>query len=242
MKPENIIRIKKTVFMIGVAAMALSAGAAGAALVANAVIGSFSLSSYSGVAPVAQNVIKPSATKVDFAAKSVVVLYKKKTAALALDKIFLPGDEAENGVVLTSDGWIVTSSSALAGRDALVAVFSDKTTAAVDPASAVRDDAAGLAFIKIDGHDLDVASFGDDTTLLAGEPVFSVSPNAVADAVVLAPRLLPVQAKTDYVESTALRPCRIGRGRRFRQFGRVGYGRRHRRAGVVHLRSSARTL
>jgi hypothetical protein len=67
MKPENIIRIKKTVFMIGVAAMALSAGAAGAALVANAVIGSFSLSSYSGVAPVAQNVIKPSATKVDFA-------------------------------------------------------------------------------------------------------------------------------------------------------------------------------
>ena len=202
MKPENIIRIKKTVFMIGVVAMALSAGAAGAALVANAVIGSLSFSSYSGVAPVTQNTIKPSTTKVDFAAKSVVVFYKKKAGATPLDKIFLPGDEAGNGVVLTSDGWVVTSSSVLAGRGALTAVFSDKTTAMVDPASAVRDDATGLVFIKIAGHDLDVASFGDDTTLLAGDPVFSVSPNAVADAAVLAPRLLPVQAKTDYVEST----------------------------------------
>ena len=184
--------------------MAFAAGAAGAALVANAVIGSFSsLSSSFGATPVAvQRVTKTDTTKVGLAAESTVVLYKKKAGTLPLDKIFLPSDEVGGGVVLTSDGWIITSSAALAGRGQFTAVFADKTAVDLDPTKVVRDDATGLAFIKTDAQDLAVASFGDDTVLQPADPVFSVSPNAVITAAVLAPRMLPVQVKTDYVEST----------------------------------------
>ena len=208
MNPENTIRVKKTVFMAGVTAMALAAGAAGAALVANAVLGSLSLSSYSGAAPVtAQSMTKSNTTKVGLAAKSTVALYKEKTGATPLDKVFLPSDEVGGGVVLTSDGWIITSSLVFTGHEELTAVFADKTAVALDPAKAVRDDATGLVFIKIDARDLAVASMGDDTALAAADPVFSVSPNAVVSAVVLAQRALPAQAKIDYVESTE----RLGR-------------------------------
>jgi len=202
MNPKNIIRIKKTVFMIGVAAMALAAGAAGAALIADSVVGSLALPFSSEATPVSLSAAKPDTSKVSLAAKSSIALYKKKVGATALDKVYLPGDEAGAGAVLTSDGWIVTSSALLASRDGFVAVFADKTTAPIDPTKAVHDAATGLSFIKIAAHDLPVASFGDDTALNAADPVFSVSPDAVVAADVLAARRLPAQTKTDYVEST----------------------------------------
>jgi len=214
MKTENIIRIKKTVFMIGVAAMALAAGATGAALVANAVIDSFSLSTASGIAATsAPSAVKSDTTKVGLSAKSTFILYKKKAGATPLDKVYLPSDAAGGGVALTSDGWIVVSSAALAAHNQLVASFGDKTAVAVDPAKAVRDDATGLAFIKTDARDLAVASLGDDTALSAADPVFSVTPDAVIPAAVLAPRQLPAQAKSDYVESTERLDRRIITGK-----------------------------
>jgi|GEM_PF-3012114 len=203
MKPENIIRIKKTVFMIGVVAMALAAGAAGAALVANAVIGSLSFSSSLGAAPVAvQRAAKSDTTKVGLAEKGTVALYKNRTGATPLDKIFLPADRVGVGVVLTSDGWIVVPSADLLGHNELAAVFADKTSLSLDPSKAVRDDATGLSFVKIAARDLSVASFGDDTVLQSTDPVFSVGPDAVVSAAVLAQRSLPIQVKIDYVEST----------------------------------------
>jgi serine protease Do len=202
MQPEKIIRVKKAVFMIGVVAMALAAGASGAALVASELVGSLPLSSAVAPAPAARSAAKLDVTKVDLAAKGTVVIYKKKVGTAALDKIFLPNDIVGGGAVLTSDGWIIASSSVLAGRGDLVAVFGDKSSAPVDATKVVRDDATGLAFIKTDAHDLAVASFGDDTALAAADPVFSVSPNAIVSASVLSQRTVPVQAKADYVEST----------------------------------------
>ena len=203
MKPENNIRFKKTAFMIGTVALALAAGAAGAALVVNELIGTLQLSSSVVPAPPpTRAAAKLDVTKVDLAAKGTVVLYKKKIGTSSLDKIFLPGDIVGGGAVLTSDGWIITSAAALANHGDLVAVFADKSSAAVPETGAVSDDATGLAFIKTDAHDEAVASFGDDTALAAADPVFSVSPNAIVSASVLSQRTIPAQAKTDYVEST----------------------------------------
>ncbi len=203
MQPENIIRVKKTVFLVGVIAMSLAAGATGAALIASELIGSLPLSSSSvSAVPAARPAVKLNVTKVDLAAKGTAVLYKKKIGTSPLDKIFLPNDIVGGGAVLTSDGWLITSAAVLAGHGDLVAVFGDQSSADVDAAAAVRDEATGLAFVKTDAHDLAVASFGDDTALAAADPVFSVSPNAVVAASVLSQRTLPVQAKNDYVEST----------------------------------------
>ena len=93
MTPENTSRVKKIVFMIVVVAMALAAGASGAALVANSLVGSLQSSSVSvTAAPAVRTIAKPDATKVGLAAKGSVVLYRKKTGAAPLDKVYLPGD------------------------------------------------------------------------------------------------------------------------------------------------------
>jgi len=203
MKLENISRTKRLAFVFGAAAVALAAGAAGAALIVDSVAGSLAVSLSSGIAsPSSRIVASVAVTKVAQAAKGSLILYKNKTAAAALDKIFLPADAVGGGVVLTSDGWIIVSSAAIAGRDQLTAVFGDKTTALVDPSKAVRDDATGLSFIKTNERDPSVAAFGDDTALSPADSVFSLSPDAAVSASVISARTLPAQTKTDYVEST----------------------------------------
>lgn len=218
MNLENTSRIKRIAFFSGTVVLALVAGAAGAAVVGSALMNSFSVSPGFVVSTVSRPAAKTDVTKVGEAAKSSIFLYKKQAGTSALDKAYLPSEAMGGGVVLTSDGWVVTASATLAGRDTLVAVFSDKTSLVVDPAKAVRDEATGLAFIKLEAQRLAVASFGDDTTVRAADPVFSVGPQSIVAASVLAPRVLPVRTKIEYVESTD----RLGRRMIMDRSGLVG--------------------
>jgi S1-C subfamily serine protease len=199
MKKDNIL--KQIIFAVGVVALAVSAGAAAAAILVNSLIGSVS-TPMATVAAQARPSIIVNGTKVSESVRSAVSIYKKRNGTSPLDKVLLPADEAGAGAVLTADGWIVTAASVVSGTAPLTAVFADKTTATVDPAKAVRDDATGLAFIKTEGQRLTVASFGDDAALHASDPVFFSDSSSVSTAAALAPRRLPVSAKADYVEST----------------------------------------
>jgi len=75
------------------------------------------------------------------------------------------------GVVLTSDGWVLTHVDALAVQDPnrLIAVVDGKSY----PVRAVaRDGYSGAAFLKLDGVNFPVTSFGDDTQISSGDSLF----------------------------------------------------------------------
>jgi serine protease Do len=201
MKSATNARGKQWLLILGTVAMAFAAGLAGAAMIADYVSGSLAVSSGTVTVPV-RSAAKIDATKVSSSARAAVIFYKKHSGTAVLDKVFLPADAVGGGLVLTADGWLVSSSTVLAGRDPLVVVFSDKTTVTVDPTQAVNDPATGVAYIKCAAQHLTVAIFGDDTTLQPADPVFSVSDNAIVSATVLAPRQLPIVTRTDYVETS----------------------------------------
>lgn len=207
MKMENKSRGQRIVFIVGIAAMALAAGGAAASIVANSIVGSLSFSQPTTVPAPARPALSVNATRVSESTRSSVSIYKKRSGIAALDKVLLPSDEVGAGIVLTSDGWLVTSAAVVSGSAQLTAVFADKTTALLDPTKVVIDEATGIAFVKVDAQRLTVASFGDDTALHASDPIFLSDAASVLTVSVLEPRQLPVATKADYVESSE----RLGR-------------------------------
>jgi len=194
--------IKSLLLVMGLTAVAALAGVAGASLVADSLAEELAASAVQqSPAPVrpASNV---NATRVSESVRAAVSIYKKRTGASPLDKILLPSDEEGAGIVLTTDGWIALPAALLAGGNPLVAVFAGAPPAALDPAKAVRDDATGVAFVKLDAQRLTAAPFGDDAALRAADPIFLADSSRVITASVLSPRMLPVAAKADYLESS----------------------------------------
>ncbi len=212
MKPETVTREKRIVFMIGTVALAVAAGVAGAAMVANYMIGSISVPVNTTIVP-KRPTAKSDATKVSAASRSAVTFYKKRSGVTLLEKLPLPTDAVGSGMVLTADGWLVTATSVLAGNGPLIAVFADRTAVAVDPIKAVNDAATGVAYLKTDAQHLTVAVFGDDAVLQGADPVFSVGVDSIIASTVLAPRQLPVASRADYVESTERLARRIVMGK-----------------------------
>lgn len=181
-------------------AAGIAAGAAAAALIVSSMAGS-----YQAPAVISQPIARMPAvnlTKVSNAMKSAVTFYKTRTGASPLDKVFLPADEVGGGVVLTSDGWLASTSEVFAGHDELVAVFSDRTSQPVVVSKVIRDGATGLVFVKVNAQHLPVAVFGDNVSLSAGDSLYGVGLRSVQAVSVMAPRELSVQSKNDYVEST----------------------------------------
>jgi len=108
------------------------------------------------------------------AARAAVMLALAKTGEGTLGSAYVPGDALAAGVVLTSDGWIVTfGDGALAKAKRpqdLVAVIGTKAY----PAERwVVDDYSGAAFIKIEATNLPVTAFGSTETLEAGGTVYA---------------------------------------------------------------------
>lgn len=192
---------KQLLFSLLILTAALAAGAAAASLIANSIIGSMQLSQPTQQI-LSRQTFAPNATQVTEARRSTVTIYKKRVGSTALDKILLPDDKVGSGSVLTSDGWIMTATSALAGRDKLVVVLSDGSTSTIDSAKVVSDDATGISFVRIDAQRLTVASIGDDISLRPGDQVFAPDTLSVRPVAVLNTRDFPVATKYDLIEST----------------------------------------
>lgn len=102
---------------------------------------------------------------------SVVGIFPKKEVGETIwDSIYLPQQQLGNGLILTADGWIVTSNQVVTADskpEDLVVVMSDKTIADIE--SIVPDDASGSIFIKAKAQGLKVVKFGTNQTWLPGE-------------------------------------------------------------------------
>jgi serine protease Do len=138
---------------------------------------------------------------VSSAVRGSVVFYRAHTGT-GLDGIFLPTDIAGEGAVLTADGWVATGESVFSGHDQLVAVFADGLSASVPTDKVVKDDATGLAFVRVELDHLNVAPFGDDTALLPGENVYAPNGGGLNVFPVFAVRELPITARNDFIESS----------------------------------------
>lgn len=78
------------------------------------------------------------------------------------------------GVVISSDGWVLTSADVFRAGQAsqMVAVIDARV---YDVLEAKEDAATGALLVKLDGANLPVVSFGDDTALGILDPLFAAS-------------------------------------------------------------------
>ena len=105
---------------------------------------------------------------------------------------------AGSGVVVTPDGYVVTSAHVLAGADSGMAAFSDGRELPIEIVG--RDPLSDLAVVRVDGGRLDAATLGDADRLRVGQLVVAVgSPlgftgSVTAGVVSALGRSLPTQA------------------------------------------------
>lgn len=96
----------------------------------------------------------------------VVEFYLKKTGRVSFDAV---GDPAMSGLVMTSDGWLVTYPALGVSLNSTHIVIGNESYQAQ---KIVSDPATGAVFVKIDGQNLPVVAFGDGFAVEPTEQVF----------------------------------------------------------------------
>ena len=106
-------------------------------------------------------------------ALSLQDIYRKNIpSVVSINSAFLGGSSSGTGVVLSSDGFIVTNAHLVAEAVSVTVRLSDDR---VFQARIIgRDTASDLAVIQIDAQDLVPASFGDSSTLQVGDAVVAI--------------------------------------------------------------------
>lgn len=102
---------------------------------------------------------------------AVLIFTAKPESDDPLKSAYLPSDALAAGVVLTSDGWILSHGDAAAksaGKG--VAVVGGR---AYGIGESIADPFTGIVFLKVEGANLPVTAFGDESTMAPGSPVFS---------------------------------------------------------------------
>ncbi len=103
------------------------------------------------------------------AGASVAIFYPKATGA---GNIFFESAEAlGTGIVLTSDGWLVTTKGLInkIGESKYIILANKK---AYEAQTTIKDPASNLVFIKLEARDLPVAKLGDADLLVSGQTVY----------------------------------------------------------------------
>lgn len=102
---------------------------------------------------------------------SIVGVYKKKkTADNLLDKLFLPEDYLGQAVVLTSDGWLISTADIINSVQDRLIISYNKKIYEID--KLVKDDLSQVVFIKITAQNLPVIKLVDFTEVSDGQQVF----------------------------------------------------------------------
>ncbi|MBD3359362.1 MAG: PDZ domain-containing protein [Candidatus Buchananbacteria bacterium] len=134
---------------------------------------------------------------------SIVGVYKKKTTVKnLLDKIFLPADYLGQAVVLTSDGWLISTADVInSNKDNLIISY-DKQIYEID--KIIKDDLSRIVFIKITAQNLPVIRLVDFTDVNDGQQVFMY--NSYSDQLNLAniqdKRHKIINNKYDFISSS----------------------------------------
>lgn len=133
---------------------------------------------------------------------TVVGLYRKKTGDNALSQLYTPSELLGSGVILTSDGWLITSQSVLGSvATERVAVIYRNQQFAIE--QVVADQITGLVFLKIATKNLPVIILGDSDENMLGQ--LAVTINALGEAtvpIIEKPDFQPVDQSADFVLSS----------------------------------------
>ena len=118
-----------------------------------------------------------------------VPLYPRKTAAGAdlADRARAPYEAVAYAAALTSDGWLVTSQSALSQGPVEAEVDGHLLT----PQSQVSDPRTGMLFLKIDASALPVVGFSDTQALRSGSAMYAEGPEHLFTQATFAGSALP---------------------------------------------------
>ncbi|NQU83194.1 MAG: PDZ domain-containing protein [Parcubacteria group bacterium] len=102
---------------------------------------------------------------------SLVTFYSKKSVGgTVADNIYLEGDKLGYGVIITSDGWVVTSSNVLGDSTRVAVVTSDgKSYSITNTESDLKNN---IVFVRLDATNLNPVAFGDSRDLSLGEDLY----------------------------------------------------------------------
>ncbi len=117
---------------------------------------------------------------IETAAASVVGIFPvKEEEGGVWDSVYLPDDQLGNGLILTADGWIVTTKSVVGDSDKKYkVVLADKKIFTVS--EIVFDPVSEAVFLKIDADGLKVVKFAERSQWRVGNSLFVLG-NAFAD-------------------------------------------------------------
>jgi S1-C subfamily serine protease len=104
----------------------------------------------------------------------LVDIYQSRTASKPVDRAYLKSEIISGGFVLTADGWVVTTDTAVdVAKNNYTAVGYQGKSYGLRPQ--VRDSVTGLVFSKIPASNLSVARLGSSATLKVGDVVVIAS-------------------------------------------------------------------
>jgi len=133
----------------------------------------------------------------------VVGIYKaKKQSQNSLDNVYLPADYLGQAMVLTSDGWLITTSNVASSKTNLVAVPFNKKIYPIE--DLIIDQATDIVFLKIKAQNLPIINFEDSDNLLNGQQVlvYNIFSDRIQAANILEKRYQAINNKYDYLNSS----------------------------------------
>ena len=108
-------------------------------------------------------------------------IYKKvspSVVAIVVDEIQLGAKSSGSGVIMNSEGYVITNNHVVQGGDRYTVVLNDSTSYQAQLIG--TDEQTDLAVIKIDGKDLVPAEFGSSEDLQVGDRAFAIgSPGGI---------------------------------------------------------------
>ena len=111
---------------------------------------------------------------------SIVSIYEKKSLEADSDKavdfsenIYLPSDKKGSGIILTSDGWIVTSKKVITDLNKDYVLFNSNNEK-YDVSEFISDPSSDLLFFKVKSENLQVMAMGEKNSLSLGDIVAAV--------------------------------------------------------------------
>lgn len=137
---------------------------------------------------------------------AVVSLYEKKEDPAPLGSLYVPGESRGSGLILTDDGYIVTTLDTAASADGLVVMTQEGTLYAVD--SVITDPASDFAFLKIKGSGLATVGFANLESVPSTTDVLLVELDAphraplVSKSSVVSPAYQLMETGQDSVQSS----------------------------------------
>ncbi|MBU1131390.1 S1C family serine protease [Patescibacteria group bacterium] len=101
----------------------------------------------------------------------LVGFYKKRSGQGILDSIYLQKDFLGSGIIVTSDGWLLTHSQVVGNEDYVV-ITADKKV--LEPLKEVADDFTKTVLVQVSAKDLTPVKFADLNYLQVTDPLLTV--------------------------------------------------------------------